>query len=276
MFENARSFNQDISNWDVSNVTTMSYMFYAAKSFNQDISNWDVSNVTNMSFMFENARSFNQDISNWDVSNVTCMGSMFTDAVSFNQDISGWDVSNVEDMSGMFTDAVSFNQDISKWDVSNVINMGSMFDGAGRKSIFIPKRLKLIQLAKTPYYQYSVGIEIDIHKQTVKVSNDNVAFYFIYIFIRILSRRKSITLTIFNKETKQVIKSTPLNKEAAKELRNLNYDYFYVLYFGKQEKIVVKRIHSLIITFTPRLFKEVFTSRQVIDFTPIIKELEKS
>jgi surface protein len=35
----------------VSNVTDMSYMFYNAKAFNQDISKWDVSNVTDMSLI---------------------------------------------------------------------------------------------------------------------------------------------------------------------------------------------------------------------------------
>jgi surface protein len=42
------NFNQDISSWDVSNVTNMNYMFASGSSFNQDISSWDVSNVTNM------------------------------------------------------------------------------------------------------------------------------------------------------------------------------------------------------------------------------------
>jgi surface protein len=36
-------------------------MFYDAKSFNQDISKWNVSNVTDMSGMFYEARLFNQD-----------------------------------------------------------------------------------------------------------------------------------------------------------------------------------------------------------------------
>ena len=54
MFYECESFNQDISNWDVSNVENMSNMFYECESFNQDISNWDVSNVTDMRYMFVN------------------------------------------------------------------------------------------------------------------------------------------------------------------------------------------------------------------------------
>jgi len=34
-----------ISDWDVSNVTNMSWMFYDATAFNQPIANWDVSKV---------------------------------------------------------------------------------------------------------------------------------------------------------------------------------------------------------------------------------------
>ena len=61
--------NYDISEWDVSNVTDMSYMFYKCKNFNSDLSKWDVSNVTNMSGMFYDS-GFNGDISQWNVSNV--------------------------------------------------------------------------------------------------------------------------------------------------------------------------------------------------------------
>ena len=63
----------DISDWDVSNVRTMNYMFAYCKELKSvgDISYWDLSNVTNMAFMFYECESFNQDISKWNVSNVT-------------------------------------------------------------------------------------------------------------------------------------------------------------------------------------------------------------
>ena len=54
----------------------MAYMFGNNSSFNQDISSWNVSNVTNMAQMFQNAISFNQDLSLWDVESVgaSCYG----------------------------------------------------------------------------------------------------------------------------------------------------------------------------------------------------------
>ena len=44
----------------MSAVTNMDLIFYLAHSFNQDLSNWDVSAVTNMECMFLHASAFSQ------------------------------------------------------------------------------------------------------------------------------------------------------------------------------------------------------------------------
>ena len=107
------NFNDNISNWDTSNVLSMDEVFSGWPKFNGDISNWDTSRVESMYGMFKSSKyvgshymgdtSFDQDISKWDVSNVKNMSEMFLGATSFNQDISNWDVSNVTDMTEMFT-----------------------------------------------------------------------------------------------------------------------------------------------------------------------------
>ena len=157
MFNGALSFNQDISNWDVSNVlnmynmfsnaiefnkninawgtktnkvTNMSNMFNGASAFNQNISSWDVSNVTDMSGMFSSTSAFNQDISGWTVTSVLDMSSMFDSSTAFNQDISGLNFSSVTNMSYMFSNSTAFNQDISNWNIPNVTEISSMFEGA--------------------------------------------------------------------------------------------------------------------------------------------------
>lgn len=83
----ARDFNQNISNWDVSNVVTMKWMFINS-AFTQPIGTWDVSSVKNMKRMFQNS-SFNQPIANWKVGNVTDMSWMFSNSL-FNQPIGKW------------------------------------------------------------------------------------------------------------------------------------------------------------------------------------------
>jgi len=79
--------NNDISQWNISVVTDINYMFVNSK-FNGDISNWNTSNITNMMGMFWGSE-FNRDISPWDVSNVTYMNYMFNSS-KFNHDLSPW------------------------------------------------------------------------------------------------------------------------------------------------------------------------------------------
>ena len=131
MFFYATNFNDDISNWDVSNLGDMYSMFQLATSFNQPIGNWNMSNVTSLRQMFVFATSFNQPIGNWNVANVNDMSDMFSHAVNFNQPLGNWNVAKVTSMVGMFSNASSFNQPIGNWNVANVTNMARMFEKDG-------------------------------------------------------------------------------------------------------------------------------------------------
>jgi surface protein len=143
MFADDVPFDQDLSAWDLSNITNTDSMFRGATSFNNSgstgISGWTTSAVTNMSGMFYNADSFNQDIGNWDVSNVTKFGTLyngiFEGCAAFDQDLSNWDVSNVTDFSFMFRNTGSFNNggspDISGWTFNTgVTSFSNMFRNA--------------------------------------------------------------------------------------------------------------------------------------------------
>lgn len=135
LFTGKETFNQDINNWDVSNVTSMKRMFggyplNGAKRFNQPLDKWDVSNVTDMEDMFKYAIRFNQPLETWDVSNVTNMKGMFNGAEQFNQPLNAWDLTSLTNMELIFTGAKNFNQSLDKWNVSRVTNMSNSFAGA--------------------------------------------------------------------------------------------------------------------------------------------------
>lgn len=149
-------YGSNISCWDVSQVSDMSFAFrykdYLTEqqkendeenyydlellndklfeTFNRPLNCWNTSNVRNMSYMFDGAEEFEQDLSFWDVSNVLNMRHMFDGARIFNGNISAWNVANVLNMSHMFHDS-DFNQTIGSWDVSRVKNMNGMFGSTG-------------------------------------------------------------------------------------------------------------------------------------------------
>ncbi|CAI8286218.1 MAG: Uncharacterised protein [Bacteroidota bacterium] len=114
---------------DLSNVTSLSYMFRNASLQTANaINEWVTSTITNMSFVFFSS-NFNQDISNWETSAVTDMSWMFGNS-PFNQDISRWNTSAVTNMDKVFTYASTFDQDLSNWDVSKVTSMFEIFFNA--------------------------------------------------------------------------------------------------------------------------------------------------
>ena len=87
ILEKKLNFNEDLSEWDVSNVKYMNQMFWRAEKFNSDIRSWDVSNVESMINMFYNANEFDQDIRKWNVNKAIIWtstdGGMFRNASKF-------------------------------------------------------------------------------------------------------------------------------------------------------------------------------------------------
>ena len=112
----------EMADWDVSQVTSMSELFYNKGSFNADISRWDTSSVTTMYRMFRECRGVQP--------RYRCMGHLerhdhgrdVLDAYAFNQHLSRWDVSSVTTMQDMFYDANAFNTMPVGWDTSKVTN----------------------------------------------------------------------------------------------------------------------------------------------------------
>ena len=143
---------------DTSLITNMRYLFSDSMGgfhdFNGDISEWDVSAVTQMQYMFKGNSVFNGDISNWNVSAVTNMKYMFYGATSFNQNISKWDVSQVTEMSYMFYEASSFTGILDDWKVNKKITSYSKIYHRGFRSDLTSKyHYRLNMFSKCPIAQ---------------------------------------------------------------------------------------------------------------------------
>lgn len=144
----------DFSEWDLSSVSDMSYIFKGATVDILNISNWPTSNMINLSGIFSQAliKSSNEsnlfvtssatnmnemfaqveglehlNLVSLDTSNVESMKKMFYQT-SFDQNISGWNVFRVRDMREMFKDS-SFNRNIGGWNTSSLSRADGMFQG---------------------------------------------------------------------------------------------------------------------------------------------------
>lgn len=62
MFMQARSFNQNLDKWNISNVETVRQMFQDAHSFNQNLSNWVLDGSVDKYCMLFEAHDFNSEI----------------------------------------------------------------------------------------------------------------------------------------------------------------------------------------------------------------------
>ncbi|MGL5887908.1 MAG: BspA family leucine-rich repeat surface protein, partial [Leuconostoc suionicum] len=121
----------DLSKFDTSHVTNMSYMFFRCSNLTKlDLSNFNTSNVTNMSDMFGKCSNLTKlDLSNFNTSNVTNMSAMFEYCTNLtNVNLSSFNTSMVYSMMSMFERCTNLTElDLSSFDTSKISNMNFMF-----------------------------------------------------------------------------------------------------------------------------------------------------
>ena len=125
-------FNADLSQWNISGVTSLDAVFHRATDFNSDLSEWDTSRVTSLVSTFAHAHKFNGNVSSWDTSRVTSLASTFLFARQFNGNLRQWNISRVTALENLFESAVTFNSDLSRWDTGQVTSLAGTFSGANK------------------------------------------------------------------------------------------------------------------------------------------------
>ncbi len=121
-------------NFDTSYVVNMQKMFSSCtclgKENGLDLSGWNTSNVTDMSYMFEYSEVSSLNLSGWDTSNLTDMRNMFCYCNYLETlDLSSFNTSNVIDMSYMFWNCGNLETIYvgANWNTSNVTDSEDMF-----------------------------------------------------------------------------------------------------------------------------------------------------
>lgn len=123
----------DMTGWDTSNITNMSYLFYQSYKLTTiiGINELNTSKVTDMSYMFNYDNCLTSiNIDNWDLSNVTTLANMFSNCTQLEEIV----LKNVVDfkksvnISGLFRECKKLQHiDVGKWNTTKVTNMSYLF-----------------------------------------------------------------------------------------------------------------------------------------------------
>ena len=188
----------DLRNLDVSNATSMNYMFhYSTASVNID--GWDTSSVTNMEYMF-NYFSGSIDVSKLDTSKVISAGYMFCGAKTDKIILTGLSFPKTTSLSYMFYNATGTTLDLSSWDISNITSITGMFNGTNYKKINLSGwNTSNVNNMSQVFYKYNNPLEeLIIPDWDMTKCNDNIFYNSSYIpnlKLIDLSRSNDATIT---------------------------------------------------------------------------------
>lgn len=131
-YEATNFVGRGIEQWITTSVTSLSYAFFGAGSVNADMTNWDVSMVTDMSYMFHNAVKFaGRGLGTWSTGLVTDLHFTFNGAARFvGTGLDKWRTGSVTSLHYTFYCAGSMNVDLSNWNIGSVSTMKNTFTGA--------------------------------------------------------------------------------------------------------------------------------------------------
>ena len=100
--------------------TSLASFFSGCSSLNENINNWDVSNVTNMASMFESCSSFNQSLNNWNFAKCVLVSRMFAGCNTFNQPIN-FSLPLCQDISEILQSCTNYNSSVIITNLNNCI-----------------------------------------------------------------------------------------------------------------------------------------------------------
>ena len=114
-------------------------MFHFFQGTTLDFSNFDTSNVTDMSYMFYGVNFESLDLNAFDTKKVTTMASMFAQSWTLKHLTIPFDSTSLVNVSGMFRSSV-FLETIDfgdEFDMKNVTDMSRMFQSCSRLKTYI-------------------------------------------------------------------------------------------------------------------------------------------
>ena len=171
MFNGYRGTWINLSGWDTSNATDMSYMFANCPELKTlTIGSIKTDKVTDMTSMFSGCKSLEKIfLSGFNTSNVTSMAYMFNACRSLKSlDVSKFDTQNLKSnggIIGMFESCESLKSiDLSKFDLSRQENMAWMFSGC---SSLESLDLSSVDLSKIEYMYDAFGGCTSLRKLTI-------------------------------------------------------------------------------------------------------------
>lgn len=156
-----------VAQWDISNITSLDYVFNTSQNITFDVSQWATSHITSFIGTFAYSDYNNPGLANLDTSSAMTMYAMFRQNYGFSIDISNWDISSLTNAGLMFLHVildtelysnilsgwgsqqvqpnVSFTAGFSHYNISgalgrsNLIDAGWYIEDLGLDSVIVPR-----------------------------------------------------------------------------------------------------------------------------------------